>query len=424
MDFVFSGEDPSGRRERDPAADRRRGLIWLAAILGAVVVGQLIWPGVLVAFVVIMVILIPMVIFHEWGHYICARRFGVAVPEFFVGFGPRLWSFRRGRTEYGIKALFPAGGYVRISGMSQYEPVRPEDAGHTFRDISRGRRAVVLSAGSMTHFFSALVLLFILLAFVGIPAATQPPVAPVVASVSEASAAVGAGLEPGDEITAIDGRRMADWDAVYEYLQGHPGQTVTIDYTRDGAPHATSATLGAREVEGRHVGFLGISVVKPEVVYETVPVWKAIPESFVYFGRIVKVNGEAVAKTFSASNLSCIGQQIATGDCQTDMRPSSVVGVANAAKQSFLESPRDLLLIIITLNIFVGLFNLLPLLPLDGGHLAVLGVEAVASKVRRRPVEIDQRHLVPLTIGVMSLLMLLFVSSLYLDILNPVKLYP
>ena len=78
----------------------------------------------------------------------------------------------------------------------------------------------------------------------------------------------------------------------------------------------------------------------------------------------------------------------------------------------------------VPLNIFVGLFNLLPLLPLDGGHLAVLGIEAVASKVRRRDVEIDQRHLVPITVGVMGLLMLLFVSSLYLDILNPVKLYP
>lgn len=424
MDFVFSGEDPSGRAERDPATDRRRGFVWLAAILGAVAVGQLIWPGVLVAFLVIMVILIPMVIFHEWGHYICARRFGVAVPEFFVGFGPRLWSFRRGDTEYGIKALFPAGGYVRISGMSQYEPVRPEDVGHTFRDIGRGRRAVVLSAGSMTHFFSALVLLFILLAFVGIPAAEQPPIPPVVGSVSDNSAAVAAGLQAGDEITSIDGNEIADWNGVYDYLQGHPGQTITIGFTRDGSARETTATLGTKEVEGRTVGFLGIGVDRPEVVYETMPVWKAIPQSFVYFGRIVKVNGEAVAKTFSASNLSCIGQQIATGGCETDMRPSSVVGVANAAKQSFLESPRDLLLIIITLNIFVGLFNLLPLLPLDGGHLAVLGVEAVASKVRRRPVEIDQRHLIPLTIGVMGLLMVLFVSSLYLDILNPVKLYP
>lgn len=423
MDFVFSGEDPSGR-DRDPAADRRRGLVWLAVIVGSVVVGQLLWPGVLVAFCVIMVILIPMVIFHEWGHYICARRFGVAVPEFFVGFGPRLWSFRRGETEYGIKALFPAGGYVRISGMSQYEQIRPQDVGHTFRDISRGRRAIVLSAGSMTHFFTALVLLVVLLAFVGVPAAEQPPIAPLVGSVTEGSAAAAAGLRPGDEIKAIDGQEMPAWSDVSAYLQAHPNQSVTIDYTRDGAAAETTATLRARQVDGRDVGFLGIGVDAPEIVYETMPVWKAVPEAFVYFGRIVRVNGEAVAKTFSASNLRCIGEQIATGDCETDMRPSSVVGVANAAKQSLLESPRDLLLIIITLNIFVGLFNLLPLLPLDGGHLAVLGIEAVASKVRRRDVEIDQRHLVPITVGVMGLLMLLFVSSLYLDILNPVKLYP
>lgn len=424
MDFVFSGEDPSERAERDPVADRRKGLIWLGAIVAGVALGQLLWPGTLVAFLVIMVILIPMVVFHEWGHYITARRFGVAVPEFFVGFGPRLWSFRRGNTEYGIKALFPAGGYVRISGMSQYEPIRPEDEGHTFRDVSRGRRAIVLSAGSMTHFFSALVLLVILLAFVGIPATEQPPVTPTIASVSPDSAAVAAGLEPGDTVTAIDGQAMAEWNDVYEYLQAHPGQPVTIDYTRDGVAHQTTATLGSKQVEGGTVGFLGIGVDKPEIAYETMPVWEAIPQAFVYFGRIVKVNGEAVAKTFSASNLKCMGEQMANGECETEMRPSSVVGVANAAKQSFLESPRDLLFIVITLNIFVGLFNLLPLLPLDGGHLAVLGVEAVASKVKRRPVEIDQRHLMPITIGVMGLLMVLFVSSLYLDILSPVKLYP
>jgi len=421
-DFLFSGEDPSGRT-RDPDDDRRRGLIWLAAIVAAVLVAQLLWPGTLVAFVVIMAILIPMVIFHEWGHFITARRFGVAVPEFFVGFGPRLWSFRKGRTEYGIKALFPAGGYVRISGMSQYEPVQPEDRGHTFRDVARWKRAIVLSAGSATHFFTALVLLFVLLAFVGMPR-TDVPIPPVVGSVESASAAATAGLQPGDRVTAIDGQPISDWSEVPQYLQGlTPGAPVTIGYERGGSAGSVSATLGSKTLpDGRTVGFLGVGPERPDVEYETVPVLQAIPQSFVMFGRIVSTNVGAITKTFSASNLKCLGQQMTGGECQTDYRPSSVVGVANAAKQSLLTDPVTLLFLIITLNIFVGMFNLLPLLPLDGGHLAVLGVEAVASKVRRRPVEIDQRHLIPITVGVMSLLMLLFVSSLYLDIANPLKL--
>src|SRR3712207_6579964 len=120
-------------------------------------------------YVTIFIVTIVLVImFHEFGHFATAKLFGMKCEKFFLGFGPTLWSVRKGETEYGVKAI-PAGGFVKIIGMSAYEEVDPADADRTFYSKPAWQRAIVLAAGSATHFIVAVALLFAALAFIGLP---------------------------------------------------------------------------------------------------------------------------------------------------------------------------------------------------------------------------------------------------------------
>ncbi|MCC7075513.1 MAG: site-2 protease family protein [Acidimicrobiia bacterium] len=404
--------------ERDEAAaaraDRRTGLIVLAVMLGAVTIASFFNPRVWPATLLFIGLIVPMVLFHEWGHYWTAKRFGIASREFFVGFGPRLWSFQRGDTEFGIKAFFPLGGYVKIVGMSQYEDVDPRFEGRTFKDAKRWQRAIVLVAGSVTHFTTALVLLFVILVFIGVATPTT-----TVDRVEADSPAVAAGIEPGDRIVSVAGVEVDAWEDVSGELRRHPGETIQVVVERNSETMTLDTTLEEREEGGETIGFLGVG---PREVAEKTSVIRAVPETFEWFGGIRWGNLVAVRDTFAASNVAKIVDQIGGGESRTDYRMSSPVGIANVAQQVVARGLLPFLYLVIVINVFVGMFNLFPLLPLDGGHLAVLGTEAVVSKVRRRPFEFDQRHLMPITIAVLMFLMVIFVSSLYLDISDPPRL--
>ena len=421
----FRGDVPAPSSDGTPetpeelAHDRRNGLLILAAMaIGLVLAQVFVSPRVIPGFALLCVVLVPMVLFHEWGHWWTARRFGIASKEFFVGFGPRLWSFRRGETEYGIKAFFPLGGYVKIVGMSQYEDIEPEFEGRTFRDAKPWQRAVVLAAGSLTHFTTALVLLFVLLAFVGIPR-SEPTT--TLASVQPGTPAAEVGIAAGDRLVSIGGTPVGDWEAAQRELQSRPGEATTVVVTRDGAEKSFDVTIG-RNPDDPSIGRLGVAPSVVETGSDREPVLAAVPESFVWFGRITAQNAEALVRTFTPDNVGKIADQVGGGDSRTDYRFQSFVGIGNIMVQIFGRGLFSILTLIIAINIFVGWFNLLPFLPLDGGHLAVLGVEQTISKVRRRPFEFDQRHLVPFTVAFMMLLFMIFVSSVYLDVTAPQQL--
>src|SRR2546426_4995759 len=159
------------------------------------------WLGVIVFIVAILVV----VLVHESGHFFTAKWFGIKVQEFFVGFGPRLWSTRRGETEYGVKAL-PLGGYVRIAGMNPYEEVSPEEYPRTFGAKPAWQRALVIVAGPATHFVVAFLCFALWLGLVGRPVAKDPIVAEVAQTLDGAvTPAAHAGLRPGDRDLWITG---------------------------------------------------------------------------------------------------------------------------------------------------------------------------------------------------------------------------
>ena len=204
--------------------------------------------------------LMACIVAHEFGHYAMAKTGGVKVTEFFVGFGPRLWSVKRGETEYGVKSL-PLGGYCRIIGMNNLEEVEPADEGTpapTYRHASLGRRLAIDVAGSAMHFLIALVVLFAMFFWTGdqgryltvLPASN--PIVEIDGLSTGASPAQTAGFKVGDRIMAIDGRRFDSWQAMGTYIQDHPGTKLDVTVSRTGRlVHLFPVPVNLNAVRGR-----------------------------------------------------------------------------------------------------------------------------------------------------------------------------
>lgn len=368
--------------------------------------------GVLIfAFVVLLVI-----VAHESGHFFAAKAFGIKVEEFFVGFGPRLWSFRRGETEYGIKAI-PAGGYVRIAGMNPFQETAPEDLPRTFGAKPPWQRAIVLLAGSFTHFVLALLLLAVYFGAIGVPERFAPRVAAVEETLEgQPSPAAEAGLQPGDEFVDVDGRPVRTYQQFVEYTRDRAGQELRLVVDRDGERVMLRATPVLAPVEGELVGRLGVtltlgSVLERDRVNPIAAVGRASDE----VGSMSAASFRAMGEIFSPSGLARIGRQLFGEEPRRLERdPAGIVGAARLSGQAVEEGLFDVLFFLFAgFNVFVGILNILPLPPLDGGHLAVVGIEKITGK------RIDVRRLLPLTALVAGFLMLFMVSLLYLDVTRP-----
>ncbi|MDQ6697442.1 MAG: site-2 protease family protein, partial [Actinomycetota bacterium] len=205
----------------------------LVAFLAGVIVLGVLYPWVLI----VIVAIVTMVFLHELGHFVTAKRAGMKVTEFFIGFGPKLWSFEHGETEYGVK-LIPAGAYVKIIGMHNLEEVAPEDEGRTYRQKSFGRRLSVAVAGSTMHFLLALVLIFLALVAVGQPGGTLNPKGQetkwAVGSVVKDSGAADAGLRKGDKLATVAGQSISRFTDLKAVVQKHKGEVVPVVVVRDG----------------------------------------------------------------------------------------------------------------------------------------------------------------------------------------------
>lgn len=364
-----------------------------------------------------------VIMFHEFGHYATAKAFGMKAERFFLGFGPTLWSFRRGETEYGVKAL-PLGGFVKIAGMSRFEETDPADDGRLFYQQAAWKRAIVLIAGSATHFILAFVLLFTGLAIFGLPtgqATTE------VGTVMPGSPADSGGLRTGDEIVAIDGVGVAEWEAARSDIQQRPGETVAFTVLRDGSEQVVEVGLGTQTPDGTRQGYLGI-VPAEEIRDFTVA--QALRESLAGDLSIVEVTRATVvglAEVFSPESLAAFFGQVGS-DQPRSVEDGSITSLVGAGQvvNTFGSSGNILavLLILASLNIVFGVLNMLPLPPLDGGHVAVLVIEESVNGVRRLRGVTERWYMDPAVITPVALAVIMFfavvgLTALYIDITNP-----
>jgi len=365
--------------------------------------------------------LLLSVMVHEFGHYITAKRFDMKVTEFFLGFGKRIWSFRRGETEFGIKAI-PAGGYCRIEGMTPRDQMPAGEEERAFFSASSLRKLIVLGAGSFAHFLIGFILIFSIFFGVGFNA-----LIPNIAKVSPDSAAAASGFQVGDEILAIDGVDVKDWSRDSLKIAQSDGQQLTFTVKRKTEQLTITATPTYLTSEKRYV--LGI-VTKVGIKREGFV--QASKDATSASGTLIRESVKALIALPTK-----VPQLIRQTFGHEKRDPNGLVGIVGAArvsgdavssnKLSNTERIGTFILLIASLNIFVGLFNLLPLLPLDGGHMAV----AIADEIRAffarlrgkpRPAGIDVNVLTPITMGVFAVLAVLTVILLIADIFNPVSL--
>ena len=483
----------------------------LAVVAGLVALG--VFMGLPVLFLVVALIL--SIFLHEMGHFLVARRSGMLVTEFFIGMGPRIWSFRRGEVEYGLKA-FPLGAYVRIVGMSNMEDVGSVPESRTFRSKNYPRRLGTVVAGPAVNIAIGVVLFFALFVTTGLSNPSDWGVGRVV----DGGAAQTAGVQAGDRIVSVNGESVGDWDGFTELLNDRAGQAVDLQIVRDGQTITTTAQLGwalsaagvaalptdpslpigaqVLSVDGEQInsydelvtalsgtgtatvdievgsgvyraemplpvampadgarGFLGVSMgsnpaapVGPiDAVGESVGMVGEVADGmFAFLGRLFSPSGLVqYSKLFTGGDdastaadgtlvpLQSVGDAApiaprTTGGMtqqEAEIRPLSLIGIVQVGDQlSGVSGLESMIFLLAMVNVFLGLINLVPLLPFDGGHAIVATYEAVRGTITRRPYRVDVSKLMPLTYVVVFVLLGLGLSAMYLDIVNPVRLVP
>ena len=423
----MAGSGADGRRGA-AGNDRIRLVLLVGAVVSFGLIGGLSGLVVVSSFVVMLVI-------HELGHFVVARLSGMQVTEFFIGFGPRLWSVRRGETTYGVKAI-PAGAYVRITGMSSLDVVDPAVEHRTYRQQSYPKRMAVALAGSATHFAVALALLFFVYMAVGRP----DPFRWVVGEVVSGSAAASIDVRVGDRIVSVAGVETPGFEEFGVVVRGLPGREVVVVLERDGDTSKRTMTVGERlRVDGTVAGFFGVGSDRP---METLGPVGAGVEASARFVDLVEMSVDGLVGFFTPDGLASfftggdepsvqpepalsvgaggggLGQVADPGvDPADEDRLLSIYGAGRLGSAMLDDGWSTYLWFLILVNVFIGVFNLVPLLPLDGGHVAIATYERIRSVGGRRHMA-DAAKLIPLTWAVVTLLVAVAGVALYRDIVD------
>jgi membrane-associated protease RseP (regulator of RpoE activity) len=405
--------DLAAYRPPQASASGRQALVTALLLLAGIIVLSIARPR-LAGTIGVLVAIIAMIMLHELGHFVMAKRAGMKVTEFFLGFGPRLWSTRRGETEYGVKAI-PAGGYVRIIGMSNVDVVDPADEERTYRAKPYRQRLGVAVAGSTMHFLIATLLLLTVYAAVGIPSAR-----PIIQQIVPDSPAQHSDFRVGDRIVAVNGVPVKDWEDIPRYVQSHGESQLVFTVIHKGSSQRTDISLKPRPemVDGKQVPRVGIG---PEQYLETKPIPSAVATTVTEMPRFMWQTIKALGGIFSPNGIENYGHLLSGKGGNNDNRLLSPVGAARVAGEAVDNGWGAVLMFLFAINVFVGIFNMVPLLPLDGGHVAIATYEKIASSIKGRKVQVDVQRLMPITAAVLAVLVILGLSALYLDIFRPVS---
>ncbi|MGH3545077.1 MAG: M50 family metallopeptidase [Mycobacteriales bacterium] len=397
---------------------------------------------------------------HEAGHMLFAKAFGMKVTRYFVGFGPTLWSFRRGETEYGIKAI-PAGGFVKIVGMTPHEEdIPPEDEHRAFWRRPVWQKTVVLVAGSASHFVLGFLVLWIMATFIGVPNnegapgaraeiggvascvqrfdAAQTKYLPCTGS-DAVSPAKQAGIAVGDVVTSVNGEAIGNYPQMARALDDVKSGPVTLTLKRGGDTRTLTMTpadvtrLKRDATVDRKTGRVDdseleqgriIGVTKAPTV--TVSPLGALAAGG-YYTKVIFTGTFTALKEFPEKIPKLWDALL--GAERDPNTPVSVVGASIIGGEAAEAGIWGVFLFLLaTLNIFVGIFNLLPLLPLDGGHIAIAWFQKVRSwlalkRGRPDPGLVDYNKLMPLTYAVILVFGSISLLTLATDIVNPISLY-
>ncbi len=424
---------------------------------------------------------------HELGHLVPAKKFGVRVGQYMIGFGPTLWSRRIGETQYGFKAI-PLGGYISMAGMyppspkeraaaaaghrtgragggffatmvqdaraANDETLRNDDDDHVFYKLPVWKRVVIMLGGPVMNLLFAIVLFSILLSGIGVQTATTTVnsvsecIIPADAGRTECAAsdpvapAAAAGLQPGDVIVQVDGQPISTFAEASALIRESPGESLNIVIERDGAQQSITLTPTAieqpvtdavgqpvldenGEVQTQEVGFAGI---RQEVEYLRQPIWAGPVAAFENVGAVSGIIWQLPVKVFETA------VTLVTGGERDPNGPLSIVGAGilsgevAAAEAPILNRVAGFLGLLASLNIALFVFNLIPLLPLDGGHIVVAlwdGIKRMWAKLFHRPPPkpVDATKLVPVTFVVVIALIVMGAVLILADIFNPVSLF-
>lgn len=414
---------------------------------------------------------------HELGHFLPARRFGLKVPKFMIGFGPTVWSVQRGDTEYGIKAI-PLGGYVSIPGMylPESRPARwwggrlfrgliqdardassesLETGSRPFYSLPVWQRLIIMFGGPFMNLVIGTVLFGVLLLGIGVPQTTTTiqAVSECVVPVTETrtdcgptdpqSPAAAAGLIPGDRVMAIDGVAITEWQQGTAIIRESGNAEIVITIERAGATldipvtpmlvdrYAIDAAGNlVRDAQGEPVteptGYIGVGPTFERVPTDLAAVFVSVGESVVGTGQMILNLPEKLGQIWDAS----------FGGADRDTNgPLSVVGVGRIAGEiSSSDAINDtsriagLVSVLASLNIALFVFNLVPLLPLDGGHIAAALWEGIRRRIaalrgKPDPGPVDTAVLAPVTIAITIVLLGMSLLLIYADIVNPVTIF-
>lgn len=392
------------------------------------------------------------IVLHEYGHMKVAQMSGMKVRRFFVGFGPTVWSTHRGGIEYGLKAV-PLGGFCDIAGMTAYDELSAEDEPRAMWRQAWWKRVAVLLAGPAMNIVLAIALFYsVALGWGLVNQDVQPIPTDRVAAVVGDTCATGtagepecgpgegpagaAGIEPGDRITSVDGVAVTSWAGLSDVVSERPGETVPVVVDRGGEEVSTTTTLGSSTVDGQSRGALGVRLSDAGIPQEilddpayqrvhTYDVWSAVPATLVFTGDMVEATIEGLIAF--PSKIPAVAASI-FGEDRADDSPVSVVGASYIGGQAAEQGAWWLFLLFLAgLNLFLGAFNLVPLTPFDGGHIAVVFYEKIRDALRRLrglapggPA--DYEKLAPLTMTVFVLLIGVSAIVITADFVNPILL--